>query len=409
MNALNKIDQEYKSYFNFIHPNDDPMTRHTRARLRMTPPLHISTDTLSLSSYTTSIEEDLHDNDDIFKQLNFPNLKKALYSPSSDTWSNNSSPQLAPAKENEQETKHLMKLTTVELSPAASFLAGFMRSPSTATASNVVPIAMAMTEEDQVIHDYTIGDTIGYGGFSIVRKAQHGKTQEVVAVKIINQYLLNDIERTRLERELHIWKSLNHPRIIQLKKVYHENQKCYIVCDLCDQGNLLEFLNNVKKLNELEAKKIFKEICQGVYYLHIDRQVCHKDLKLDNILLDEQGHVKICDFGLAIYQKRKGQEDEAAGGSLAYASPEQIKQEAPLTCPKTDIWSLGVILYALVVGHLPFTDAYDLRLQQKILQGQYDIPHHLSLSLKTLIQQCLAYDPEERSTIDQVLNSSWLK
>ncbi|KAI9353133.1 kinase-like domain-containing protein [Pilaira anomala] len=260
-----------------------------------------------------------------------------------------------------------------------------------------------------IIDDYILRDSIGFGGFSVVRRAQHQKTGAFVAVKIINQHLMTPTDKLRLERELAIWKSLHHPRITQLCKVIKTDQTCYILCDYCSEGNLLNYLNSVKKLNEKEAKRIFKEICQGVYYLHVDSKVCHKDLKLENILLNDQGHIKICDFGLAIYQNNHQYTNEWVGGSLAYASPEQIKQPNPLTCPKTDIWSLGVILYALVVGSLPFMDTFDLRLQQKILNAQYDIPPHLSPQLIQLIQTCLAHDPTERCTIDQVLNSEWLK
>ncbi|KAI8071933.1 kinase-like domain-containing protein [Thamnidium elegans] len=263
--------------------------------------------------------------------------------------------------------------------------------------------------QHMMIDGYLLGESVGFGGFSIVRKAHHQTTGTLVAVKIINQHLMTATDKMRLERELTIWKSLHHPRITQLYKIIKTDQTCFILCDYCSEGNLLSFLNTVKKLEEEQAKKIFKEICQGVYYLHVDVKVCHKDLKLENILLSDQGHVKICDFGLAIYQNHHRYADEWVGGSLAYASPEQIKQPNPLTCPKTDIWSLGVILYALVVGALPFTDTYDLRLQQKILDAQYDVPMHLSSHLQQLIRSCLAHDTDKRCTIDQVLNSKWLK
>ncbi|CAO3640155.1 unnamed protein product [Mucor hiemalis] len=373
------------------------------------PPLQISTESLGLSFIASSNGSGSID-DDIFKQLNYPHMKKPFYSPSSESSSVASSPTDLPLTTLVSKVKTKTKAQEL-LSPAASFLAGFMTSPSHDN-NNFIPLSTALptTEEDTAIDEYIIGDTIGFGGFSIVHKAHHGtrRDDDVVAVKIINQYLMNDIEKLRLDRELEIWKSLSHPRIIGLKKVIHTTQKCYILCDYCSEGNLLTYLNNHKKLTEKAAKRVFKGICQGVYYLHIDRKVCHKDLKLENILLDHLHQVKICDFGLAIYQDYN-KETEEAGGSLAYASPEQIKQEAPLTCPKTDIWSLGVILYALVVGSLPFMDTYDLRLQQKILEGKYHLPSDLSPALQSLIQGCLAYHPQHRLSVDQVLNSSWLK
>jgi thiamine kinase-like enzyme len=447
-----KANEEFNSYYNFIRPssnnNGDCVDNKSRSLSRI-PPLQISTDPLGISYTTSNRDKDNDtDNDDIFKQLNYPHMKRPLYSPTSESSSTASSPQLKPTTQQVAtipSPKDPIPLSSptnkmIQLSPAASFLASFMSSPSTkhshftSTAYNHIPPSQQQTQQQQqhqqtsddheitVIDEYNVGDAIGFGGFSSVRKAQHQKSNEVVAVKIINQHLMNQVDEMRLDRELSIWKSLAHPRIIQLRKVIKSNSTCYLICDYCSEGNLLKYLNKVKKLTEQEAKKIFKEICQGVYYLHVDRKVLHKDLKLENILLDDQGHIKICDFGLAIYQhqhhhfhqnkrnrKTYDHEDDVAGGSLAYASPEQIRQVTPLICPKTDIWSLGVILYALVVGSLPFMDTYYLRLQQKILEGQYSIPATLTQPLQQLIQDCLAYEPEKRISIDQVLNSVWLK
>lgn len=318
----------------------------------------------------------LNNDHDIFKKLNFPHLKKRAASISTP-------PITKKEKKNQIES----------CSPAASFLAGFMNE----------------FNQDAVIpgmDDYKILDIIGFGGFSIVHKVLNTRTKELQAVKIINHQLMNRTDKLRLQRELSIWKSLHHPRILQLANIVQTDTQSYLVCDYCSSGTLLKLLNLHVKFHEEKAKKIFKEICQGVYYLHIDCKVTHKDLKLENILMNDQGHVKICDFGLAIHHDAN---DIELAGSLAYISPEQINQSSPLACPKSDIWALGVILYALVMGHLPFTDTYEPRLQQKILQAQYHLPHHLSLPLAQLIRQCLQCQVKERFTIDQVLNSDWLK
>jgi tRNA A-37 threonylcarbamoyl transferase component Bud32 len=422
--------QHLNAYFDFIRPstpenkpngtlmsNDsiaivddiEPVNKN-RAITGAKRALQINTDLFGiLLDYTPPKHNDRED-DNIFLQLNFPHLKRPLYSPtpSEDSSSPNSpvvsNKKLAPSPIFTRQRKP--SPATVSQSPAASFLANFM-SPVV-----VAPLQQS-TDYDRTIGEYSLGDTIGFGGFSTVRKA-HYKDQ-TVAIKIIDQHLMTNIDRLRLDRELSIWSSLDHPNIVHLQRLIKHHQQdalsptFYLVSDYCSGGNLLAYLNLHKRINETEARRLFWQLCQGVRYLHVDRQVCHKDLKLENILLDEQGSVKICDFGLAIPQSRSDYlEEEMAGGSLAYAAPEQIRHVSPLTCPKTDIWSLGVILYALVVGSLPFNDAYELRLQHKILKGEFEMPVDVSQNLQQLISACLMYDPIKRWDIDAVLKSAWL-
>jgi hypothetical protein len=363
--------------------------------------------------------------DTIFHQLNFPHLKRPHISPTS---SNSSSASSSPIFEqraiaipvNNDVADHNSPF--IDKSPAASFLANFMSSIATNSACNI----SKQSEGPTAIDNYNLGESIGFGGFSTVRKAHHIQTGQVVAVKIIQQQLMNELSLTRLDRELSIWKSLDHPNIVHLQKVIHMNDEntSYLFSDYCNGGNLLNYLNEHKQIDENNVKSLFKELCQGIYYLHVDRRVCHKDLKLENILLDDNDHIKICDFGLAIeishihhrhsHKKTRKQDsnnaEELVGGSLAYAAPEQIRQKTPLICPKTDIWSLGVILYTLAVGSLPFMDDYSLRLQQKILEGHFEIPENIGLSepLKELIFACLAYEPDKRFDINQILQSKWL-
>lgn len=287
-------------------------------------------------------------------------------------------------------------------SPAASFLASFACSPIEKNGDE---------QEGDEIDDYVIDKIIGYGGFSIVRKGFRISDGKKVAIKIHKRD--DDNEDERLEREINIWKSLDHEHIVRLEKVLETDNAAFIICDYCENGNLLDHVKN--PLSEQEAKKIFRQLCEAVRYLHQDARICHKDLKLENILLDENNKVKLCDFGLAICQQpmielpMSPPMSTAVGGSLAYMAPEQLKSSnRTIGCPSTDIWSLGIILYALVIGKLPFHDDYDLRLQQKILNGQYEVPHHLSSDLQDLLSHLLDLDPRQRYTIQQVLASPWL-
>ncbi|KAI9013409.1 kinase-like domain-containing protein [Phycomyces nitens] len=284
-------------------------------------------------------------------------------------------------------------------SPAASFLASFNSPPK-----------ITQEEEGDEMDDYVFDKIIGYGGFSTVRKGYRISDGQKVAVKIIKKST-DDEDQIRTEREINIWKSLEHPNIVKVQNVLETDYATYIVADYCANGHLLDLLHTKSSLSELEAKKIFVPLVKSIAYLHNQAKVCHKDIKLENVLLDECGTVKLCDFGLAVAQQPSiNNESEVAGGSLAYAAPEQIRSGTALGCPKTDIWSLGIVLYAIVSGQLPFTDSYAGRLQEKILSGQWDpLPTSLNLSPEfySLLKGCLCMDPVERLSADQILSSPW--
>lgn len=298
-------------------------------------------------------------------------------------------------------------------SPAASFLASFALSPV------MNEQAVDDEQEGDEIDDYVLDKIIGYGGFATVRKGFRVSDGQKVAIKIIKKSYQTEEPDYRLERELSIWKLLNHPNIVGLLKVLETDSATFLICDYCSGGNLLDLLK--KPMSENEARRIFIQLSQAVQYLHEEAKVCHKDLKLENILFDQDNNVKLCDFGLAICQQPLKLNAvtnlplspeilsnlDCAAGSLAYAAPEQIKSSKAISCPSTDIWSLGVILYSLVTAKLPFHDDYDLRLQQKIMQGQYHMPEYVSAELQDLIKNCLSLAPESRFNINQVLQSRW--
>jgi serine/threonine protein kinase len=183
-------------------------------------------------------------------------------------------------------------------------------------------------------------------------------------------------------------------------------------------------------MDHQEKKRLFSQLCNVVDYLHRQCNVVHKDIKLDNVLLDDDMNIKLCDFGLAVYQRhsaapthlaqvaRSGSSlsspidtttsTEDIGGSLAYCAPEQIKATRVLSCPKTDVWSIGVILFAMFAGRLPFDDDYDVRLRQTILAGKYSMPDTFSPELADLVSHCLESNPSLRYSLDQVMNHPWL-
>ncbi|KAI8380008.1 kinase-like domain-containing protein [Choanephora cucurbitarum] len=273
------------------------------------------------------------------------------------------------------------------------------KSPAALFLSYTAPVSTTLPFLSVLRNKYVLQDVIGYGSSCIVRKAIDQTTQETVAIKIAHG-------SSSLQKELETWQSLHHPFVLSLKHTWIEKDTYYLISNYCAHGSLLSYLNQQRCLDEKEAKRLFRQLCQGIQYLHQQCRLCHKDLKLENILLDHDFNVKICDFGLALSLDQ--QEQEMTGGSLAYVAPEQLMSAEALAKTATDVWSLGVILYGLVVGNLPFMEGYDLKLQQAIMKGQFTMPSHLSKDLQELIVSCLAYDPNQRWTITDILNSLWL-
>lgn len=287
-------------------------------------------------------------------------------------------------------------------SPAASFLSRFTMSSAKEQSSDDDDI-----QSGDEIDDYVFEKQVGCGGFGTVWRGYSISTGEKVAIKVIKAALENSSEHKRIERELAIWKSLSHPNVVQVHKIIDTDTATYVVSDYCAGGSLFDVMKKRKdNFSEDEARAIFVQLCSGMAYLHDRANVCHKDLKLENVLLDENNNVKICDFGLAV-PRSLSTDDEVAGGSLAYAAPEQVLSPFSIACPKTDIWSLGVVLYVLVTSQLPFQDDYDPRLQQKIIKGQHEVPCHLTPELQQLLRGLLCVNPRERYTIQQVLRSAW--
>ncbi|CAG8654655.1 8684_t:CDS:2, partial [Scutellospora calospora] len=292
-----------------------------------------------------------------------------------------------------------------------------------ATASKPLP-----DDEGQQIGDYIIGKIIGSGGFSTVKEAirmDDYSGMEKVAVKIVpkNQESdCNDRIQVLLEREISIWRSLDHPNILPMISFQEDEYATYVFSEFCPGGTLLDFVRKNSKgehkgLDEDDARNIFLQIAEGVRYLHNDMKLVHKDIKLDNILLDKDDTWKLCDFGLTEFQNdangfgNLSSLEEEAGGSLAYCAPEQTRSKAPLKDPAVDIWSLGVVLYALVVNHLPFVDDFAPRLQLKIMNGRYDesalSEAGVSDDLKDLLKQIFKTNPAQRISINQVLEHQW--
>lgn len=251
----------------------------------------------------------------------------------------------------------------------------------------------------RVVGNYTLGKVIGEGAYGKVRIGTHRLTATRVAIKQIPKAM-----SASLTREIHHHRQLHHPHIAQMYEVIATENSIWIVTELCSGGELFDFLVEKGRLDETEAKFIFGQLCLAVAYLH-NKGIVHRDLKLENVLLDERCRVKLGDFGFT-REFEKNTFMETFCGTTGYASPEML-QCKKYTGPEVDIWSLGVILYCLLTGMLPFDDDDESVMRDKIIQGDFEDPTWLSTESRDLIKNLLQKDSTQRLTLPQILAHPW--
>lgn len=179
-----------------------------------------------------------------------------------------------------------------------------------------------------------------------------------------------------------------------------------IVTEIASNGELYDYIINKKRLSEREARHIFKQIIAGIHYCHTNN-VVHRDIKVENILLDSNGRVKLADFGFSTFFK-PGELMDTWCGSPQYCAPELYMAKL-YEGPNVDIWSLGVVLYVLVCGYLPFEAQVFNALRAQIISGSYKTPFFLSADCKNLIDSMLTLDPEKRIKMTEIINHRWLQ
>ncbi|KAF9105488.1 hypothetical protein BGX27_009593 [Mortierella sp. AM989] len=260
----------------------------------------------------------------------------------------------------------------------------------------------------EYVGPYLLGKTLGKGSSGCVKLARHRKTNEQVAVKIISKAtLVNRAAVHRgIEREIAIMKLINHPHVIRLYDVYETDKELFLVMEYVSGGELFEYLVNKGRLDEAEALKFFQQVIVGLAFCH-KRKICHRDLKPENLLLDDQRNVKIVDFGMASLQNSE-RLLETSCGSPHYASPEVVTG-MKYDGSSSDIWSCGIILYALLTGHLPFDDENIRQLLSKVKSGKFLMPSDISGSARDLISRMLTVNPKRRITMQGVMIHPWFK
>jgi 5'-AMP-activated protein kinase, catalytic alpha subunit len=265
--------------------------------------------------------------------------------------------------------------------------------------------------KDQDIGDYTISKTIGEGTFGKVKLGYHKITGEKVAIKILEKSRIIDVaDIERVSREIHILKLIRHPNIIQLYEVnatqiIEAPARLYLIMEYASSGELFDYIVAQTRIKEAEACKFFKQLIAGIEYIH-KLNVVHRDLKPENLLLDHNHDIKIVDFGLS-NTYNKNELLKTACGSPCYAAPEMIAGKE-YSGYKVDIWSAGIILFAMICGYLPFEDPKTGKLYKKILKGVYTTPNYISDSAKDLIKGILRTDPDQRFSMEEIKNHEWL-
>ncbi|XP_017777583.1 PREDICTED: maternal embryonic leucine zipper kinase-like [Nicrophorus vespilloides] len=253
---------------------------------------------------------------------------------------------------------------------------------------------------------YDVERTIGCGGFAKVKLATHIATGEKVAIKIMEKSVLKD-DLPRVKLELKALKTLSHSHICKLYQVIETDTHFFLIVEYCSGGELFDHIVEKNRLTETESRIFFRQIVSAVAYLH-SFGYAHRDLKPENVLLDYAQNLKLIDFGLCA-RPDGGMTSPlfTSCGSPTYAAPELVLGKQYLG-PEVDVWAMGVLLYALLAGFLPFDDQNIDSLYKKILSGKYEEPAFMSSSSKKLIRQMLQVDPKNRITVNELLSHHWL-
>ena len=252
---------------------------------------------------------------------------------------------------------------------------------------------------------YKIGRSIGHGAFGKVNIALHVLSGHIVAIKSFNK-IKKTFPMNKILYEIKLLKKLrSHKNIIKYFEHFENEKHFFIVMENICGGNLLNAINKMSKFSESMAKNIFKQLIETIKYLH-SIGIVHRDIKPDNILLDLDSTIKLCDFGVS-KEVKEGQLLTDSCGTPAFVAPEILK-DSPYNPYMTDIWSSGVVLYAMITGFFPFRGVNETELHKNILSGAFPKLKDVSNELKDLLNKILEVNPNKRITIDNILKHPWI-
>jgi len=260
-------------------------------------------------------------------------------------------------------------------------------------------------DEQPHIGKYRLLKTIGKGNFAKVKLARHVLTGREVAIKVIDKKTMNQSSLNKLFREVRIMKMLHHPNVVQLFEVIETDRTLHLVMEYANGGEVFDYLVAHGRMKEREARTKFRQIVSAVQYMH-QKRIVHRDLKAENLLLDSEMNIKIADFGFS-NEFTPGTKLDTFCGSPPYAAPE-LFQGKKYDGPEVDVWSLGVILYTLVSGSLPFDGQNLKELRERVLRGKYRIPFYMSTDCENLLKRFLVLNPIKRGVLTTIMNDKWM-
>ncbi len=261
--------------------------------------------------------------------------------------------------------------------------------------------------------DFSLGKTLGTGGFAVVKHATHARTGETYAVKMmsisVNPELDEGMTIEEIADEIRLTMSLAHPQVVRVYDFYQTKKHVYVVMEFLRGGELLDAVMNLGHYSESNAATIMKQIFTGLVRVH-EQNITHRDLKLENLILAEEGNLsslRIADFGLARRMKTARGKLTAQCGSPAYVAPEVITGQE--YTPAVDMWATGCIMYALLCGELPFFEEDEQAMYRRIAKGAMHEPGEaVSARALDLLKKLLCVDKVKRLTAAEALEHRWI-
>uniref|UniRef100_A0A8C5GYK6 Serine/threonine-protein kinase BRSK2-like n=1 Tax=Gouania willdenowi TaxID=441366 RepID=A0A8C5GYK6_GOUWI len=250
----------------------------------------------------------------------------------------------------------------------------------------------------QYVGPYRLEKTLGKGQTGLVKLGIHCITGQKVAIKIVNREKLSESVLMKVEREIAILKLIEHPHVLKLHDVYENNKYLYLVLEHVSGGELFDYLVKKGRLTPKEARKFFRQIISALDFCH-SHSICHRDLKPENLLLDEKNNIRIADFGMASLQTVCG----VSNHGICFIFLQGEKYDGR----RADVWSCGVILFALLVGALPFDHDNLRQLLEKVKSGVFHMPHFIPPDCQSLLKGMIEVNPEKRLTLEAIQKHGW--